>query len=167
MAISEKILNRMRCSPFSIGDSVRPLEPNDIETVIVDSENGFVSCGSFVKLKSQSKETGEVSISELQAGDTFPKIYGFVLSDSNSPKINGIRCVENNKAARVLRFSAKFTGAPGIISDLPEGQLPTKLRVITSSKDREKYPVGFIIFNNGIQNNTYTFTEIAGNLLLF
>ena len=95
MAISEKILNRMRCSPFSIGDSVRPLEPNDIETVIVDSENGFVSCGSFVKLKSQSKDTGEVSISELQAGDTFPKIYGFVLSDSNSPKINGIRCVEN------------------------------------------------------------------------
>lgn len=140
--------------PSYVGSNVEPYKENDIESVMVKSDIGYVPVGCFVR-----KNGNFINILNEQSSNT--DIFGFVLP-TNSTKKRDLMVINNECVATVLRYDSPLKVQPLIVN---HDNYVATAKVIKTSSDMNKYPVGAIILASEDTENFSTI-NLDGRLII-
>jgi hypothetical protein len=136
--------------PFLTATNCAPLLPSYIESISVNTAEGFVNGGCFCKLSED-----KLSIENLDDSSTTEDVYGIIINDRG-------KIIKNGNIAQLILMSSVFRATPVIIDDI--NRVADSLKIIKWTKDNSKYPLGAMIFSEQDTDDYHTL-EISGTLI--
>lgn len=144
----------------TVGENVEPFLENDIEALLVEAAQGFLNVGCFCARKLGGRDgdgsTRYYLLTDLNENSTVADVFGFILADQKN-----VKRIPNGGAASVVRLDSPFVVCP-LTVDVDGCR--DDVKIIKSSKDKNKYPIGAVILSQQPETDEYSTITISGTV---